>query len=116
MLRGLTGKEMVMIVDGNFEKNVTLNGKSQLFTAKTNNITIIFTNDNGANDVYFGSAMYDISTSITAPYLFEKWGCDVNAKREDGRCKIVRKGHFNWSGTYIVIFKGNQFLLHQIMQ
>ena len=111
-LRGRLGEETVTIVDGKLERNVTLKGKSQLFTAKRNNISVKFTNDKGSRDVFFDS---DISTSITAPYLFGMWGCGLNANEDkDSRCEGVRNGEFAWGGTYIVIFKGTEFSVTQI--
>ena len=97
-LRGKTGKENVLIVDGISRQQEAMSKEDKLYEALNSPIIIKYTKDNG--DLIFHS---DTPTTITVEH-FETWNC--GSESEDNRCNKVRNGNWAWKGTYIVTFNG----------
>ena len=113
-LRGSTGTEIVVIVDGEDLKKETLSKHDVHFVAKNRHITLAFTNDWEMDDredrnVFFKS---DMQTDIQGPVgnsqdNVDGWNCGSN--EENVRCNMVRNGKFQWSGTYLISFGSFNF-------
>ena len=99
-LRGNEGDEVVSIIDDNNVNTITLNKTEHLFMAKSTEIRILFTNDNGPRDVFFRS---DVPTTIES-LRFNEWECGLPTEKP--QCKEVSNGQFFQSDTYTITFEG----------
>jgi len=98
-LRGNEGDEVVSIIDDNNVNTITLNKTKHLFMAKSTEIRILFTNDNGPRDVFFRS---DLPTTIKS-LRFNEWNCGKT--NEKPQCVEVSNGQFFQSDTYTITFE-----------
>ena len=102
MLRGLSGREEVILQDATVSTRINLKTIPQEFTVASRKITINFVNDDlDRNDVFF---VTNEEAEISLPSEFVKWKCGSN--NENHRCDSVRDGLFKWGGTYEILFVG----------
>lgn len=102
-LKGVSGNEVVNIIDNGQTQTVTLTTSWVTYTASQHFITVEFTNDGDGNDVYFQSG---IAHSIRSDSRWPGWYCDLKIGTEDSRCNSVRGGTFAWETSYQITFTG----------
>ena len=107
-LRGNEGDEVVSIIDDNNVNTITLNKTEHLFMAKSTEIRILFTNDNGPRDVFFRS---DFPTTIKS-LRFNEWNCGLTTEKP--QCEEVSNGQFFHSDTYTITFQGKMTKMFNI--
>jgi len=99
-LRGMSGKEEVHVMETSQSQEYTLS-MPKTIGLNSNHIQIKFLNDGTNKDVVF-KFVKGSKGDLTYPKKWDDWKC--GASNENKRCELVRKGKFNWSGIYHVIF------------
>ena len=102
MLRGLSGREEVIIKDATGSTTIILKTTPKEFTVASRQITINYVNDDVPTmDVFFVTKE---EAKISLPDAFGSWKC--GSSNENHRCDKVRGGTFAWTGTYEIVFIG----------